>query len=87
MSKLCLLGLFAGLLLSSSGCCWWADKWCPQSHYTAPAYSTYPACPQQCCPPPPPPCQPCTATAAPGPSGYPACAPAAAPQCGCPVPH
>jgi hypothetical protein len=73
------LSLVGGLLLASSGCCWWADKMCPQSHCAAPA--AYYAAPQ-CCQP----CTPCT----PGPqgvSGYPAAGtwtpPPAPPPCPC----
>ena len=65
------LGLIGGLLVTSSGCCWWADKWCPQSHYAQP--TCYPA--PQCC-------QPCVPYA-PAPSGYPAWTPQPGP-CGCP---
>ena len=74
MSRMRWLGLVGGLMLTSSGCCWWADKWCPQSHYAPPAY--YPT--GQCCQP----CTPCTPVAQPGPSGYPAWTPRpAAPPC------
>ena len=67
------LGLVGGLLLTSSGCCWWADKMCPQSHYAAPA--CYPA-PQYC---------PCSQGWTPAPSNY--CAtPPPPPGCGCPPP-
>ncbi|HZT82287.1 MAG TPA: hypothetical protein VFA26_18815 [Gemmataceae bacterium] len=77
MSRMRWLGWMGGLLLTSSGCCWWADKMCPQSHYAAPA--CYPA--PQCCPPP---CTPYAPVAQPGPSGYPGWTPApAAPGCSC----
>lgn len=64
------IGLFsaAGLVLGlSSGCCWWADRWCPQRHYAPAAYAPAPACypapaAPVCCQP----CVPCTPT-----SGYP----------------
>ena len=59
------LGLVGGLLLTSSGCCWWADKMCPQSHYAQPA--CYPA--PQCCQPCQPACQPWTPV--PASAGYP----------------
>jgi hypothetical protein len=78
------LGLIGGLLLTSSGCCWWADKWCPQSHCAAspPPQACYPA--PQCCQP----CTPCTPyapVAQPGPSGYQAWTPAPTPPpCRCP---
>ena len=58
------LGLVGGLLLTSSGCCWWADKMCPQSHYAQPACYQTP----QCCQPCQPVCQPWTPQAS---SGYP----------------
>jgi hypothetical protein len=78
MSRMRWLALVGGLWLTSSGCCWWADKMCPQSHCAAPpAY--YPA--QPCCPPP---CVPYTPVAQPGPSGYPAWTPAPPPPpCPC----
>jgi hypothetical protein len=83
MSKMRWPGLLSGLLLlTSSGCCWWADKWCPQSHYAQPAYAA-PACCQPCVP-----YTPCAPVAQPGPAGYPAWTPpprpAAAPGCSCP---
>jgi hypothetical protein len=69
MSRLRWLGMVAGLLLTSSGCCWWADKMCPQSHYAPPpaAYYPAPAPAPQCCQP----CTPYVPTCQPGPSGYP----------------
>jgi hypothetical protein len=70
------LGLVGGLLLTSSGCCWWADKMCPQSHYAAPP--AYGPAPQGCCPPCPPPCTPYVPAQS-APSGYPAWTP----PCGC----
>jgi hypothetical protein len=57
------LSLVGGLLLASSGCCWWADKMCPQSHYAAqPNYYPAPQCYQPCTP----------YTPQPGVAGYPA---------------
>ena len=65
MSRMRWLSVVGGVLLASSGCCWWADKMCPQSHYAAPAgYYSAP----QCCQP----CVPYTPAAQPGVSGYPA---------------
>jgi hypothetical protein len=72
MSRMRWLSVVGGLLLASSGCCWWADKMCPQSHCAAPAgYYPAPQCSQPCVPytpppsssgcwtpPPPPPCVP-----------------------------
>ncbi len=61
-----------GLALAmSTGCCYWADKWCPQRSAVAAAPVYYPgpaAAPSQCCVP----CCP------PGSSGYPVAAPAPA---------
>jgi hypothetical protein len=79
MSRMRWLGLVGGLMLTSSGCCWWADKWCPQSHCAQPACYPAPQCCQPCAPYTP--CTPYT-PAAPGPSGYPAWTPRpAAPPC------
>jgi hypothetical protein len=50
MSRMRWLPLVGGLLLASSGCCWWADKMCPQSHYAPPAYYPAPQCCQPCVP-------------------------------------
>jgi hypothetical protein len=44
--------------LASSGCCWWADKMCPNCHnqmvsQQPPVYYSQPCCPQYtnpCCP-------------------------------------
>jgi hypothetical protein len=57
--------LWLGVLLAglgSSGCCWWADKWCPNRQYPA-AYPSGVCCPPPCCPP----CVPYTPTT----TGYP----------------
>jgi hypothetical protein len=79
MAKVRLL-TWAALLLSlgSSGCCWWADKWCPQSHAAPQCYAPPPATAPACqpyvpaCQPYVPPCQPVAGyPAAPG-SGAPA---------------
>ncbi len=66
MKRIGLLGGAALLLGMSSGCCWWADHWCPQRNYPA-AYAPPPAAPV-CCQPVPQPCQPCPPGCAP--SGY-----------------
>lgn len=67
MKRMCVLGGVAlWAALSASGCCWWADRWCPQrgypSAYAAPAYApAQPVC-----------CQPCVPVCAPGQTtGYP----------------
>jgi hypothetical protein len=80
MWRLRWLALVGGLLFGSSGCCWWADKMCPQSHYAAPPAGYCP--PPQCCSP----CTPYAPVAQPGPSGYQAWTPQSHPvyPCGCP---
>jgi len=48
------LGLVGLLLLGSTGCCRWCERFCGQTHPTA-AIPTYapvnPCCPPPCCPP------------------------------------
>ncbi len=75
------LGLVGGLLLMSSGCCWWADKMCPQQHYGPPC-AYYPAAPCTAAPQ----CTPYTPAWTPAPANYPTTAPVArpGPPCTCP---
>jgi hypothetical protein len=74
MIRMRLLGL-ASVLAASSGCCWWADKMCPQHCCPTTAYQ-----PVACQPYTPPPCQPYT-PCAPTTPGYPT-ASSAAPAAG-----
>ncbi len=65
MRGLIWIALFLGL--SSSGCCWWADKWCP---HNTPA--CYPAAPMYYAPPSNVPNVPCVPCCPPGTTtGYP----------------
>ncbi len=59
--------------MTASGCCYWADKWCPQHHTPPPvAYQAAPACAPACAPAPPN-CTPCIPVCPPGTTtGYPA---------------